>query len=383
MTEAGILIVGGGTGGHISPGLALYEEFRARKRRVLFLVGKKDSRFISKGDIEQGDLMYYGAPGFTRNVFKLPVFGIRFCFALLKAMRILHKERIKAVIGMGGYVSAPALAAAVIKKIPLYLCEQNTVPGKVTMLFAKKSARIFATFEETREYLPYEIHGCMQTPGNPIRKKVFTDIDRDNARKAFNLRHCRRVILAIGGSQGAVAINDLVYGLRTRFSEELNGVGIIWSTGEYSYRKFKEAVQSGCDYGSIYLSPYIDDVGTAYRACDIAISRSGSGVMMELAAMGIPSVLIPYPYAAMDHQDRNADVFERAGAAVKVPNRDAVPEKVAPILGDLLNNETRLERMAKKARAIGKPAAAADIASVVTGDITAVNKEQGGVQKIK
>lgn len=370
MNSKTILIVGGGTGGHISPGVALYEEFRAAGVDVFFLTGKKDARFSSLKDVAADDLLYYRAPSFSRNVVKLPFFVLGFIAAVMKAWFVIRTRGIAAVIGMGGYVSAPALIAARIAGIRLYLCEQNTVPGKVTSFFAKHAGAIFTTFESTRDYMKKDMHDRLVLAGNPIRKKVLGAPDRESARRAFNLRHCKKVILAIGGSQGALTINELVLGLKAGFPGEFKDVGIIWSTGDLSYEKYKQAVQRTGDAGSLYLSPFIDEVGAAYMASDIAISRSGSGVMVELAAMGIPSILIPFPYAAMDHQDKNADEFVKAGASVKIANADAVPEKVQPVLSELLANPTRLARMSARAREVAKPDAAAVVVKSVLANLS-------------
>jgi UDP-N-acetylglucosamine--N-acetylmuramyl-(pentapeptide) pyrophosphoryl-undecaprenol N-acetylglucosamine transferase len=370
MNSNTLLIVGGGTGGHISPGVALYEEFVAAGARAFFLTGKKDARFSSLRDVAEGDLIYYRAPSFSRNIVKLPFFALGFAAAVLRAYVIIKKKRVEAVIGMGGYVSAPALVAARMAGVPLFLCEQNTVPGKVTAFFAGSARAVYTTFESTRDYVRKELRDRLVLAGNPIRKKVLAAPDRESARRAFNMRHCKKVILAIGGSQGAMTINELVLGLKASYPGEFKDVGIIWSTGGLSYEKYKQAVQRIGDTGSLYMSPFIDEVGAAYMASDIAISRSGSGVMVELAAMGVPSILIPFPYAAMDHQDRNADEFVKAGASVKIANADAVPEKVFPALSELLGNPTLLSRMSARAREAARPDAAAAVVKSVMETIT-------------
>ncbi len=359
MKPLSVLIVGGGTGGHLSPGIAVYEECRARGVEVYFLAGNNDRRFTYMSDVDSENLFYYNAPSLTRNIFKLPFFLIGFLWAVLRGMSYLGKLEISAVIGMGGYVSAPLLIAARIKGIPLYLCEQNSVPGKVTRYFAKYARAVFSTFEVTREYLKNGEN--MITVGNPIRKKVFVKATREEARAHFNMKHCRQVILAIGGSQGALKINELMLGLKKTFPGDFKDVGIIWSTGDYSYEKYKKLVQEELGGGSVFLSPFITNVGLAYLASDIAISRSGSGVMMELAAMGIPSILIPYPFAAQDHQNTNADEFVNAGAALKIMNDEAVPQKVGPVILDILNSRTQLARMSEKALAASRKNAAQDI----------------------
>ncbi len=351
-----ILIVGGGTGGHISPGIALYQEFLRGGARAFFLTGNRDRRFPLLENVAEGDLFFYRAAALTRNIFKMPFFLFNFVAAVMKARRTIKKLNINSVVGMGGYASAPGLLAAVILKVPLYLCEQNSVPGKVTLMFEKYSRRIFGTFDISKNYVKFPERFMLT--GNPVRRNLLEEISRNEARKAFHLGHSGKIILVIGGSQGARRLNELVFALKKEYPHDFEDTGIIWSTGSLSYEKLKELVQSEMDEGSIYLSPYIQDVGKAYRAADIAISRAGAGVMMELAAMGIPSILVPYPYAASNHQEINADEFVRAGAAVKVLDRDASAENVVPVLREILGNQRKLSGMSEKAAAVSRKNAA-------------------------
>ncbi len=359
MKAKTVMITGGGTGGHLSPGAAIYEELKKRGLEVVVCAGKADRRFSIMQEFAPGDLVYYGAPAFTKNIFRIPFFIISFLSAMRSAGKVMRKRNVGAIIGMGGYVSAPALMAARRRKIPLFLCEQNSVPGKVTAFFEQKARRIYGTFMVSRDFLRNsEAFLCA---GNPIRKHVLEAASREEARRAFHLEHCRRVILVIGGSQGALKLNRLIYDLKKNYPNDFKDGGIIWSTGAASYQTFRDRVQNEMEGGSIYLSEYIDRVGLAYRAADIAISRSGAGVMMELAAAGVPSILIPYPFAAMDHQDKNAEVFVREGAAVKIKDSEAVAEKVAPVLFDILHNDRKLQRMSRKALESARPSAASDI----------------------
>ncbi len=369
MNQTKVLIVAGGTGGHISPGIALYESFREKNVPALLLSGKRDARFPSLVESASEDLRLYGAPPFSRNPAGLLFFPIRFALALLAARKIIVREGITAVIGMGGYVSAPALMAARLRKVPLFLCEQNSVPGKVTRFFESSARKVYGTFRGAADYL--KKRDRYLRVGNPIRKKVMTDALKDEARRAFHLGHSRRVVLVIGGSQGALSINELVFNLKKNYPDELTSVGFIWSTGDLSFDDYRERIQREIEEGSIYLSPFIDRVGLAYRAADLAIARSGSGVMMELAAMGVPSIQIPYPFAADGHQEKNADEFVEAGAAIKIRNQDAVAETVMPILRDLLNNPRALRQMSEKALA----AAMVDAAELIVRDVL---EETGG-----
>ncbi|MCX8123125.1 MAG: undecaprenyldiphospho-muramoylpentapeptide beta-N-acetylglucosaminyltransferase [Spirochaetes bacterium] len=361
-----VLISGGGTGGHIMPGIALYEEFASQGYTPVLLVGNGDIKFSSLKSIE--NVQTYNAPTMWKNIFNLPAFTLQFVSALLWTMRFITKNNVAAVIGMGGYVSAPSLVAALFKKIPIYLCEQNVVPGMVTNMFAKKAQAIFTTFEATAEFLDIEIAHTIIHSGNPIRKHVVQQVEKEVALKRFNMMHCKKVILVIGGSQGALKLNELMFDMITQYPENFADIGIIWSTGTYSYEQFKEKLQNVKHHASIFLAPYILDVENSYAACDIAISRAGAGVMMELAAWGIPSILIPYPYAAKDHQKKNAMEFVKAGAAELVENDEATAQKVAPLLFDLLDNETLLAKMAAKAKSLARVNAAREIVNYIIKD---------------
>lgn len=365
-----ILIIGGGTGGHISPGIALYEKLREDGRmNPVFLTGVSDMRFSSLGEIETDKLYTYSPPAMTKNPIRIPFFIMKFFRAVFKARRIIRKNSIDAVVGMGGYASAPALVAAKMKKVPVFLCEQNSVPGKVTLKMEKNCRKVFGTFAESTEYLKFP-DKFVQT-GNPIRNNVLMQISRDEAKKAFHLGHCEKIIFVVGGSQGAVRLNQLILGLKKSYPREFKNIGVIWSTGDFSFAEFKERAQNELDAGSLYISPYIRRVGKAYRACDICISRSGAGVMMELAAAGVPSILIPYPYAADNHQEKNADAFVNAGASVKVRDQDAVPEKVAPLLFELIGNNRKLKTMSDSAKNAAKIDAADIIVKYIKSELAA------------
>jgi UDP-N-acetylglucosamine--N-acetylmuramyl-(pentapeptide) pyrophosphoryl-undecaprenol N-acetylglucosamine transferase len=361
MITGKVLIVGGGTGGHISPGIALYEEFARQGVKALYLSGKKDRKFSLFREIDESDLFLYGAPPITKNIFKLPFFVMSFFASVFRVMRIISRNDIRAVIGMGGYVSAPALLAAKLKKVSIYLCEQNVIPGKVTSLFEKYSESVYGTFEESRAYLKNPAK--LICAGNPIRKSVFIKDKKSEAKKAFHMNHAKKVVLVIGGSQGSMKMNEAIYNIKKKYNDQFDGIGIIWSAGAFSYDKFKSILHDSDEAGSIYLSPYIENVGMSYKAADIAISRAGAGVMMELAAFGVPSILIPYPFAALDHQNKNADAFVEAGAAVKVMEDASFEENLFKTLFSVLGNERLLNKMAEKAAAVSKKEAAETIVS--------------------
>jgi UDP-N-acetylglucosamine--N-acetylmuramyl-(pentapeptide) pyrophosphoryl-undecaprenol N-acetylglucosamine transferase len=363
-----ILIVGGGTGGHISPGIALYEEANKRNIAVKFLANRRDRRFKYLSSIESEDMLFYTAPRLTKNPLKVPLFLIQFIWALIHIRYIVNKYGITDIIGMGGYVSAPSILSFMrSKKVHIWLCEQNTVPGMVTTFFQKYAQMIFTTFDDTEDYLKDETREKIACVGNPVRKQALPEIPKNEARKYFNMEKCDRVILAIGGSQGARQISELVLNLKLKFQKEFKHIGIIWSTGAVNYEHYKKIIRSDDKFGFVYLSPFIENVGMAYNAADIAISRSGSGVMMELAAMKLPSILIPYPYAAKDHQNKNADVFDRSGGSIKVTGENVTAEKIGPILFEILGSETKLRQMQRKCAQEARVHAAQDIIDRVIG----------------
>ena len=370
MKDIRILIAGGGTGGHLIPGIALYEEFKAKGIDTAVLTGKNDVKSSALNDVEKKDIFSYSARTLSWNILKFLLFIISFIISFLKSIFIVRNRKYSAVIGMGGYVSAPALLAGIVLKVPIFLCEQNTRPGKVTLLFARYAEKIFTTFDESAAYFKDDKRAKILSAGNPIRKNVLSHASKDEAKNFFNLKHSKRIILVIGGSQGALQINELFFEMKKIYYDELKDVGVIWSTGAYSYKRFAKELQSVKLDGSIYLSPFIDKVGLAYRASDIAISRSGAGVIMELAAAGVPSILIPYPYAADNHQDANAEVFHKSGASVKISSNEATPEFAGKKLIDMLNNGAQLSRMSKKALEISKINASKDIVERIVADLS-------------
>ncbi|MBN1499196.1 MAG: UDP-N-acetylglucosamine--N-acetylmuramyl-(pentapeptide) pyrophosphoryl-undecaprenol N-acetylglucosamine transferase [Spirochaetes bacterium] len=374
MNNRKILITGGGTGGHISPGIAIYEECRDQNIPCWLLVGNRDSRFTYLNEVDERSLMFYGAPRFTKNPFKIPLFLLKFLFSSLKIRRFIRKKGITDVIGMGGYVSAPALFAAKQMKKNIWLCEQNVVPGKVTQLFIRHAMGVFSTFKNCTRFIDSRYHDKIILAGNPIRKNVLTDVDKKDALKKFNLSHCSRVILAIGGSQGAQQINDLVLQLKMKYAKELINTGIIWCTGAGTFEKYKALLAENNLMGSIYISPFVEEIGYAYAASDLAISRSGSGVMVEMAAMELPSILIPYPYAAMNHQSHNADEFVEANAAVKIEGKDITVEALAESVFRILDNKNRYNGMRESCLKEAKTEAASFILKFIGDYNNAVSK---------
>jgi len=366
-----ILITGGGTGGHLSPGVALYQSFKEKEVRALFLASNRDRRFSSLQEINKQDLYLYPAPVLSKNIFKLIIFLPLFLLSFFKAIRVIKQNNVQGVVGMGGYVSAPALLAAIFSKIPLFLCEQNSVPGKVTVWFEKYALKVYGTFALAKDYLKFDFK--FKNLGNPLRRHIIVNKNKEEAKKFFNLGHTKKIILVIGGSQGALRVNELFFEMRKKYADDFKDFGVIWSLGDYSYPRFKSKIEQELKQGSIYISPYIKQVGLAYKAADIVIGRSGSGVMMEIAVNALPAIFIPYPYALKDHQTKNAAVFSKAGAAINLSEKDLTADKLASALLGLLNNKPALNQMSQRALAVSS-SQAGDLISVDILDNLKVNK---------
>ncbi len=371
-----IVIAGGGTGGHIAPGIAVYEALREKEVRVFYIAAFRDRRFPLLSEIERDDLYFYRGPALKKNPLLLAGFIFGFATSLVRSLFFFKRRNTRAVIGMGGYVSVPALLAARMMKIPVYLCEQNTVPGRVTRLFEKSARRIYATFEESREYLKTEERDII-IAGNPLRRRIRKEVNRRAARQHFNMSHVKTVVLVIGGSQGAVGVNELVVELKRNYPGRFREVGFIWITGTFSYERFREEAQKDMRAGSIYLAPFVEEMAAAYSAADLAISRSGAGVMAELAAAGLPSILVPLPGSAGNHQELNAQSFERKGAAVMVRQDQAVAGNVAQALFSLIGNERRRKEMAGRIRECARP----DAGQAIAMDLLATLEEDTGENK--
>jgi UDP-N-acetylglucosamine--N-acetylmuramyl-(pentapeptide) pyrophosphoryl-undecaprenol N-acetylglucosamine transferase len=266
-------------------------------------------------------------------------------------MSIINRFRPDVVLGVGGYVSGPMVLAASLRGVPTAICEQNGFPGLANRILGKFVKRVFATFEESVKFFP---GGKVVITGNPVRQDILRSgkIKKDTETVT---------ILVFGGSQGAHKLNESVPEAIAELGRP--GIKVIHQTGDRDFESVKNAyAERGID---ARVLPFIDDMAGAYWEADFIIGRSGAGTVAEITALGKPSLLIPYPYATNNHQLENARVLERAGAAVVVEDRDALPENISAALTNLLHRD-KLNEMASHALKLGKPAAA----SVIVNEIS-------------
>lgn len=357
-----ILIAGGGTGGHLMPALAIAEAIRATHPEIEpVLIGA--TRGIEAQLLPGRDFRYHLLsiePLYRRQWWK----NLRLPLVMLRVRnelkRIFAAERPALVLGTGGYASAPAVWYAARHGIPTAIQEQNAWPGLATRQLASLVQEIYLGLPEAKARLTLSRHTKVWDTGNPIAPPDFSR--RAAALVKYHLDGSKPVVLVTGGSQGAVALNRTVAGWL-----EAGGAAdcqVIWATGRGSYEEFKRyhAMPNVQVYG------FIDPMADAFAVADLAVSRAGMMTGAELCAWGIPSILIPLPTAAADHQTGNAVALEVAGAAVHLPQAELGTLTLGRAIEEILTNEGKRKQMAARAKARGRPHAA----EAIVGHLTAL-----------
>lgn len=355
------IIACGGTGGHLFPGLAVAEQLHSEGHEVLLLVSEKaiDERALRAfPGMPRETLPSVGFPSlFSPAAFK---FAGRMAASYRKCASLCRSFRPDAVLGMGGFTSIAPLAAARRRGVPSYLHESNAIPGKANRLGVRFCREVLLGFEDCAKNFP---NRSVRVTGTPIRSELVLDVPaKARARRVLGLDPAAPVILVMGGSQGATGINRLL----AEAAAQLRDVGlqIIHLSGERDAARLETAYQEA-GLNAVVLV-FCDRMQDVYAAADLAVSRSGAASLTELSWFGLPSVLIPYPYAAEDHQTANARIFERAGAARLLPESEASGDSLATLLKTLIASGTSLESMAAAAKSLAPRDAAKKVADVLT-----------------
>lgn len=351
-----LLIAGGGTGGHLFPGVAIAEELRARDpaAQVRFVGTRRgiEARVLPElgwdlALIEVSGLKTVGALGALRGLFRLPR-------ALWQARRILQEFKPDAVIGVGGYASGPVVLMARLRGLPTAVCEQNSIPGLTNKILGKVARAIFLSFEESRRFFkPKKV----VMSGNPVRRDLVQKLLAAAPGEASDAVH----VLVCGGSQGAVAVNELASQALATLAGE-RPLAIVHQTGE----KDLEATQQRYAAAGVPAEcrAFIKDMAAAYQRADIIIGRAGATTVAELAIAGKPAVFIPYPFAADNHQEINAREMAQAGAALMFKQSDLTAARLADALRPLVDPATGAARRAEMGaamKALARPNAAATV----------------------
>lgn len=351
-----VVFAGGGTGGHLYPAIALAEAFQ--KRDIEFSCGFIGTTYGIEARVvpQLGYTLHLiWMRGLLRKLTLSNVlFPIRLLVSTIQCARLFGKFKPHVVIGTGGYVSGPALMAARWCKIPHVVQEQNSFPGLATRKSSKRAAVIFLTFEESRKFFPNSAN--VRVVGNPVRGSL-QKATREEAMREWNLSAKATTLFVFGGSQGARRINQIVLEILSRL-REIKSLQILWATGPASFDQMKNQCK---DYPSVRLVPYIEKMSLAYAAADFVICRSGASTLAELAICGLPSILIPFPYATADHQTFNAKAVESAGAAMMIQEKDLNADVLLKKIYELMDSPQQRKKMAAAAKSLAKPRAADDI----------------------
>jgi len=270
-----------------------------------------------------------------------------------QAARYLSHSHVEAIVGTGGYASASVVLAGALRGIPIVLHEPNAVAGKANRWLSIFASRVSLGFTESGTLLP--ARKCVVT-GVAVRTQAKRP-DRESARREFGLEPGKFTVLAVGGSQGAVALNDNM--MKSLDALGKMGFQVLHQTGPDHFEETAKAEMARRPY--YRALPYIEDMPAAYSAADVAICRSGASTVAELALYSLPAVLVPFPHAADDHQRENAAIFERAGGAFALDQADLTPESLGRLLADMAEGE-RLAAMREAMRGLARPDAADEIA---------------------
>jgi len=340
------IIAGGGTGGHIFPAIAIANALKVLQPSAEFLfVGAKGKMEMEK--VPQAGFKIIGITiaGFDRaSLIKNILLPYKLVRSFLETKKIFKNFTPDAVIGVGGYSSFPVLKYAQLKNIPSFIHESNSFAGKSNQLLAKKATRIFVSMPGMEKFFPAN---KIVVSGNPIRQSIaHLSISREAALAFFNLNPNKTTILAMGGSLGAKSINHAIAKNIKAF--ELNDLQLIWQTGKTTADQFIKVASGQLN---IWAGAFINDIDKAYAAADIVISRSGAMAVTELCVTGKPTVFVPFPLAAEDHQTHNAMSLVNKQAALIVTDANASNDLVDTVI-QLANNKLLQAQFTENAKAL-------------------------------
>ena len=345
-----MIVAGGGTGGHLFPGLAVAEAVAAQGNAQVLFVGSAygiEATAIPRTQFSFRPLLIRGVRG--RGWRGALAFAWQLPLALLRAWRIVAGFRPTLVLGLGGYGSVPVVLAAWVRRVPTVLIEQNVHPGFANRLLGHLARRVCTAFAESARFFP---PGRAVQTGNPVRAL------RTDARPAEN----HFTLFVFGGSQGAHTINEAAVEAAQIVSEQLPGLRVIHQTGSADAEWVAERYrQQGVEAQVI---PFVHDMASAYGQADLVVCRAGATTLAELAALGKPAILVPYPFAADDHQRTNAEMLVRQGAAEIILDAQLSGARLATSVLTLARERERLASMGEAARQLALPDAALRVVEV-------------------
>jgi UDP-N-acetylglucosamine--N-acetylmuramyl-(pentapeptide) pyrophosphoryl-undecaprenol N-acetylglucosamine transferase len=356
-----ILIAGGGTGGHVFPGIAVAKGLQREIEDVsVVFVGTSEGIESNVVPKEGFDLQFIRSEGIVgRGVYKGLKSGLRLPLSLRESYVILRQFRPDAVIGVGGYCSGPVLLCASLMGIPTLIHEQNTIPGLTNKILGKFVNVVAVTYFESLHYFP---KGKTYITGNPVRDEILEG-DRKRGYTTFGLDNELFTIFVFGGSAGASNINRALSESLVYLEEYKDHVQFIHQTGEKDFNFVRDFYHARGFRGTVI--PFIHDMGDAYAVADLVISRAGATTLAEITNCGKASILIPYPFAAGNHQRANAKKLWDLGAAQMIHDRDLSGKSLSDLIKHIFNEPDIISEMEMVSRSLGKPDASKKIVELV------------------
>lgn len=360
--ELRIIISGGGTGGHIFPAISIANAIRAKysDAKILFVgaLGRMEMQRVPAAGYEIKGLPICGFD--RKNMLKNFVVLWRIWKSQRMARKFIRQFHPMAAVGVGGYASGPMLNQCAKMGIPCLIQEQNSYAGVTNKLLAKKARRICVAYDGMERFFPAD--KIMKT-GNPVRQNlVDANITKEEARLSFGLAPDKKTILIVGGSLGAKTVNESV--LRHLDMIKRSGAQFIWQTGKYYIASIKEQLKGKDEMKMLKITDFISDMGAAYKAADLVISRAGASSISEFCLIGKPVILVPSPNVAEDHQTKNALALVDKDAAIYVKDVDA-PSEVIRLAIETVNNDARLCELSNNIKELALPNSAEIIADEV------------------
>lgn len=354
-----VAIACGGTGGHLFPGMAVAEMLQRRGHRVLLLVSEKQVDATAVHGRSEFQVERIPAIGLPRPLSReLPRFVVKAVSGFLRCHQVYRRFCPQAVLGMGGFTSTGPILAGRMRGLPTFVHEANAIPGKANRLNARLARHVLVGFEDCRRFFP---RAQVEVTGTPIRAGLRVQGDRASALRSFGLSADSRTVLVMGGSQGAHRVNLAIAAVLPRFAGQ--GVQFIHLTGSQDQNMVLESYhRAGIP---AFVSAFYHQMEAVYAAADLAVARAGAASLTELAYFGVASVLIPYPYAAENHQLLNAEIFARQGAAEVIEEARVGKDTLGSLIDRLLADEARRKQMAARMRALAPQDSAERIARLI------------------
>jgi UDP-N-acetylglucosamine--N-acetylmuramyl-(pentapeptide) pyrophosphoryl-undecaprenol N-acetylglucosamine transferase len=365
LIRMNIIVSGGGTGGHIYPGVAIAKKIKEKHpdSNILFVGSENglEKKLVPK---EGFKIKFITVEGLNKKVSLQTFSSLQKAFkGYFQARQIIKEFKPDIVVGTGGYVCGPVVFAAALMGIPTVIHEQNAFPGLTNKLLSKVVSKIAITFKEAEKYFP---KNKVVYTGNPIRNQILK-IDREKSFSAWQFDRGKPLILVVGGSRGAKNINNAVVDMIPDFIK--NDIQLLFVTGEKQYDEVINNLQNkNIDYKknkNIKIMPYIFNMEDALGACDIIVSRAGATTISEITAIGIPAILIPSPYVANNHQEYNALALEENGAAIIIKEAQLKDDIFKDQILNIVNNKDALKKMSISSQKLAILDAADNIYNVI------------------